>query len=206
MTKTDFKLLATFLKDNPKKELAYAMIDFDNKCIIATDTTKLIKLHLQDDEIHKCIGVHYLHKSILKAIATMMDKDAIYRFEFNTIVANGARVQLDNRDDKADFNYPFTRSILFTTGMKSFDTNSLMFIDFDLTHENTHINSDFLKPLQEHLHADRYTVYTKPQTEDEAGRAKITSFITKDDKIHTRAEVVIMGIKYKPVQKSLFED
>ncbi len=75
MNKNEMNLILDAVDNkNPKRELNYAFIDFRNNCIVATDTKKLVILHLREDEIENCFDTHYLHKRILKAIISFMDK------------------------------------------------------------------------------------------------------------------------------------
>lgn len=208
MNKNELKLLDSCVTaKNPKRELDYAEIDFNEMCISAIDTRRLIRYNLREQEVKNCKGKHYLHKKILKALITMMEKYDEYYFEDNHIVIHDTKIKLHTVADMEKFKYPETADIINSALMyDKYETSSLMYIDFDTTHKNTHINSDSFKPLQEFADASRYLVSTKPQKEKEVGMVKIEAYKGDDnDSTYKRFEMLMMGIEYIPAQPSLFD-
>lgn len=186
---------------NPKQELNFAFIDFDNMFIIATDTYKLVKYHLREDEVKDCYGKHFLHKKILKAIIGMFGKIDNAYFEDNKIILGNIKVGINNIHNQ-ECKYPTLDDVLHKTMYEdSYTVDNLHFIDFDLTHKNTHINSDAFKILQEHAHAGKYKVDSIPQTKDAVGRARIIGISENKQ----RFTCILTGVEYRPQAPTLFD-
>lgn len=207
MNKNEMNLILDAVDNkNPKRELNYAFIDFVNKCIVATDTKKLVILHLREDEIENCFGTHYLHKRILKAIISFMnkEKEMNYKFVDNHIIIDDMKIKLDTEyvyDTKYKLSYPNMEQAIHKRFDDSFVTESLMFIDFDTTHKNTHINSDMFKAVQEYGDAGKYKVSSIAQKDKVVGMVKIEGI--KENAL--RFTTVLMGIEYKPQDPTLFD-
>jgi len=201
MTKNEFQLIEKYVdRNNPKVELNYAYVDFDNKCICATDTKMVIKVHLTDEEITNCKGVFFVHKKLLRTIISMCAKDTDYVFEDNFIKLENNKIYLDTANSDR-YKFPDLTNVFSKVYDESFVYDDLFFIDFELTHKNTHISSHTFKPLQEFSEAAKYEISYQPQTAKSVGMAKIDGY--KDNQL--RYEVIHMGIEYKPLEPTLFD-
>ena len=202
MNKNELQIIVDAIDNkNPKRELNFAYIDFNRMCIIATNTRKVVKYFLRADEVAGCKGVHYLHKKILKAIIPLCAKDVEYKFEHNHIVIDGVKVKLNTNAIEDKFEYPNMDKVFATMYENEFVTDSINFIDFDLTHQNTHINSDMFKALQEFSDVSQYKVESIAQKANQVGMVKISGY--KDNA--QRFVSVLMGIEYKPAEPTLFD-
>lgn len=211
MNKNEFQLIADAVDTkNPKRELNYAYIDFHDNCIYATDTRKLVIIQLREDEIENCYGTHYLHRKILKAMITFMskEKEINYKFVDNHLIVDDMKFKLDTEyvyDEKYKLKYPNMRENLPHRYSTSYTTEDLMYVDFDTTHNNTHINSDMFKGVQEYGDAVNYKVSSIPQNNSiegkRVGMVKIEGF--KENQL--RFTTVLMGIEYKPQDPTLFD-
>jgi hypothetical protein len=205
MTKSELQIIADAVvvaTKYPKIELTFAYIDFDEMCICATNTRKLIKYHLRADEVEMCTGVHFLHRSILKAIISICDnKDTEYKFVKNNIVIGNLKIKVGNVDaNESEYKYP-ALEVLKARYEHSYTTDTINYIDFDLTHRNTHINSDMFKMLQEHCDVSKYQIESIAQTKDTIGSVQITG-IKNNQK---RLTAVMIGVEYKPQAPTLFD-
>jgi len=205
MKKNEFRLLESMIDNKSyKRELAYAKIDFNSMEIVGTDTRRAIKIKLRENEVYMCSGVHYMHKKILKAFTQLMSNDIEYKFENNHLVVGDEILQLNTLGDKVGFNYPkLELEYKYDT---EYISSNIMYIDFDTTHNNTHINSEAFKTLQEFGDAKEYIVKTKAQVKDVAGLVKIIGRVEDEDYVLvTRFEVLLMGLVYIPPQPTLFD-
>lgn len=204
MTKSELRIIADAVASkNSKRELNFAFIDFDNMCIWATDTRKLIKYHLRADEVELCSGAHFLHKNVLKAIIGVCEKETEYKFVRNNIVISDLKIKVGNIEadtSKDDYKYP-KLEVLSKRYEYSYTTDDINYIDFDLTHRNTHINSDMFKMLQEHCDVSKYQVESIAQTKDTVGSVQITGMKNNQK----RLTAVMIGIEYKPQAPTLFD-
>ena len=202
MNKRELSIIADAVDSkNPKRELNFAYIDFDRMCIASTNTRKLVKYFLNTDEVERCSGVHYLHKKVLKLIISLCAKEIEYKFVKNHIVIDDVKISLNTNDIEEKFNYPNIDVILNKRFEDEYITDNIRFIDFDLTHRNTHINSDALKTLQEFGDAGKYKVESIAQTSKDIGMVKISG--VKNNNV--RFTAMIMGIDYKPQAPTLFD-
>lgn len=211
MNKNEMNLILDAVDNkNPKRELNYAFIDFSNKRIISTNTRKLVVLYLREDEIENCFGTHYIHKRILKAIISFMrkEKELNYKFVDNHIIIDDMKIKLDNEyvyDEKFKLNYPNMEAQIHKRYEKSYTSENLMFIDFDTTHNNTHISSNMFKAIQEFGDAGKYKVSSIAQRDNykdkNVGMVKIDAI--KENEL--RYTTILMGIEYKPQDPTLFD-
>jgi len=211
MNKNEFKLVEDAIASkNPKREINYAYIDFNDNCIYSTDTRKMVIINLNEDEVENCFGTHYLHKKILKAMITFMSntKEVSYKFEDNHLIVDDMKFKLHTEyeyDEKYKLKFPNMNDHLPKRYTNSYTTDSLMYIDFDTTHNNTHINSDLFKGIQEFGDATKYKVSSIQQDSNRegqrAGMVKIEGF--KENNL--RITAVIMGTEYKPQDPTLFD-
>jgi len=207
MNKNEFKLVEDAIASkNPKREINYAYIDFNDNCIYSTDTRKMVIINLNEDEVENCFGTHYLHKKILKAMITFMskEKEVSYKFEDNHLIVDDMKFKLDTEyvyDEKYKLKYPQINEQLIKHYEQHFNTEDLMYIDFDMTHRNTHINSDMFKAMQEYGDASKYKISSIPQRDREVGMVRIDGY--KDNKL--RFTQILMGIEYKPQDPTLFD-
>lgn len=204
MKKNELKIIENAIAGaDIRKELCFASIDFDNMIILATNTRKLIKYYLRADEVENCSGKHFVHKSMFKAIIEMCGNNTEYKFINNDIVIGDKKIRMSNIDKDAGYKYPMLdealHSIIYDD---SYIIDNLDFIDFDLTHKNTHINSDDFKTLQAHADAGQYQIDSVAQTRGVAGRARIIG--VKDDA--QRFVAILLGVEYKPQAPSLFDE
>ncbi len=126
-----------------------------------------------------------------------------YKFVDNHIIIDDMKIKLDTEyvyDDKYKLNYPNMEEATNKRFDDSFVTESLMFIDFDTTHKNTHINSDMFKAVQKYGDAGKYKVSSIAQKDKVVGMVKIEGIKEK-----LRFTTVLMGIEYKPQDPALFD-
>jgi hypothetical protein len=201
MTKKLLTLISTFVDSkNPKLELNYALVDFENNVVVATDTRRIIKANLGDVHVEGCSGTHLVHKKILGAICTMSTNDTVYSFMDNCIVLDGfTSISLSNAN--FEFKYPNFNDILDTQFDDVITLGSLEFVDFELTHLDTHINVTHLFPAIEHSQSNDFHVHYKKQTQGEQGKAKIVAFSDDGEIIY---QALYMGVLFKPQHPTLF--
>jgi len=202
MNKNELQIIADAVDSrNCKRELNFAYIDFDKMCIVATNTIKAVKYFLRAEEVVGCKGVHFLHKKILKALITMCAKEVEYKFEHNHIVIDDVKVKLNTNAIEYKFEYPNMDKVFVIMYENEFITDSISFIDFDLTHKNTHIKSYAFKALQEFSDVRKYKVESIEQKQNQAGMVRISGYKNNTQRFVS----AIMGIEYKPPEPTLFD-
>ena len=212
MTKKDLLLIHGYIdQKNPKQELNFAMIDFNQRVIMATDTVNVIEFNLNKDEVEMCNGIHYLHKKQIKLIAQMMAKKEEYTFKDNAIMVNGVRFTLDNQPVDDDFNFPDTENYIRPHDFKDY---SFTLDDIDMLEYDTALSNAFVLPkqflnLQAFSACIRYGIDITPQkdvvvdgggTRTEVGRVRVVGMLRDE----VRFTFVAMGIEYVNPQPTLF--
>ena len=199
MTKKLLKLMHAFIDtNNPKRELNFALVDFDDRIIVATDSRRIIKVNIPHDNIQNCHGKHLVHKKIISAMEKLADKDGDYSFQNNNIVIDGNKVSIDAY--LHEFHYPDHDRIFGVKTDDSFTLDHLNQIDFELTHLNCHINNSYIVPLKAYGAESGFSVWYRSQTIDNAGIVRIQH----NDENHIVFDAIIMGEEFKPQYVNLF--
>lgn len=200
MNKQTLEFLTKFLgTNNPKFELNFALVDFDNRTITATDTKTLAIVHIPFTDVENCKGTHLVHKKVLKVMEALATKDLDYKFKDDCLILEGIKISLDNYYHPIGnpFRYPDISKVLETKFNFQFDTDCLKQIDFELAKSDTFILSSFFNPIIKLTGIPNYTVFYNKQDykENTTGMVKIVA----NDSEKILFEVIYMGILYEPM-------
>lgn len=199
MTKQIIKFLSKFIdKDNPKLELNYAYVDFDNRKIVATNTRMLVEINIPFDMMENCSGTYFLNKKVLKAMESMADKETDYEFEDNSIIMYHEKVSVDTvcSEYTDSWQFPNYEKILNDTKYDdSFQTENISQLDFELSKLDVFINGSYLNYIIELDDIPNYEIfYNKQDGKDKVAQTKIVA----NDSNSILFQVVFMGEYFVP--------
>ena len=199
MTKQLLKFLHGFVDTlNPKHELNFAYVDFDNRKIVATNTRMLISINIPFDMMENCSGTFFLHKKVLKAMESISEKEGDYEFKDNCLELDHVKISVDSvQNDYSDsWKFPDYEKILNGTKYEeSFVTEDISQLDFELSKCDAFINSSYINKIQELVDIPNFEIfYNKQNGKDKVGQVKIVA----NDSTSILFEVVYMGEYFVP--------
>ena len=210
MNKQMLKFLSNFIDtNNPKRELNYAIIDFEKLTITATDTRKLVEINIPNEDTTNCKGIFYIHKKIVKVMEQLALRDNEYFFKDNCLILDDVKISLDNEYKTHDqikenkgFKHPDTEGIIKSVNDNIFNTSCVTQLDYELARNDAFVVSSFFNPLIELCRIPNYEVsYNKQDMTEETDNSSKVKVIGNDNH-RVIFTAVYMGKQFVPEENN----